>query len=203
VNTRPERPSSRERLLDATVTLMRVKGPTGSGTKQILDAAAAPRGSFYFHFPEGKDQLVLESLERASAATAKSLDEAFVNDTQDLRAQIKAYFAAIAADLVASDYRLGCAVGATTLETASTTPTFQLATASAFLSWTSTLTTRLRARGLTPERAAATADALVSAMEGATMLARARRDPAPLAHAADVLALSIEAASTGQESCID
>src|SRR4051812_6112406 len=67
--------STRERLIDATVSLMRTKGAAASGTKEILELAGAPRGSFYHHFPNGKDQLVLAALERAAAATLLSLTE--------------------------------------------------------------------------------------------------------------------------------
>jgi hypothetical protein len=53
------------------------------------------------------------------------------------------------------------------------------------------LTDRLVERGLPSDRAAALADTIVAAMEGATMLARAHRSPTPLRNTADVLKIAI------------
>ena len=184
---------TRERLLDATVTLMRSRGAAASGTKAILDLAEAPRGSFYFHFPEGKDQLVLAALERAAAATLASFETALADDDGDLADQVRAIFDAIEGDLIAHDYSPGCAVAATTAESASTSTEFQLAVSAAFTSWTTSLARRLGERGVAPERAAALADSIVAAMEGATMLARAHRSATPLHNAADILRLAIQA----------
>jgi TetR/AcrR family transcriptional repressor of lmrAB and yxaGH operons len=185
--------STRERLIEATVSLMRTKGAAASGTKEILDLAEAPRGSFYFHFPEGKDQLVLASLERAAAATLLSLKEPLADDEGNLGDQVRAIFDAIETELVANDYAPGCAVAATTVESAATSPQFQQAVSTAFTTWTSALTRRLTQRGLSPDRAAALADAIVAATEGATVLARAHRNPAPLRNAALILQLAIDA----------
>ena len=189
--TTETQPTTRERLIDATVTLMRTKGAAASGTKEILDLAQAPRGSFYFHFPEGKDQLVLEALERAAAATRASLTEALADDSGDLGGQVRAIFEAIEAELLTEDYAPGCAVGVTTLESASSSERFQHAVDEAFTTWTSTLTGRLVQHGLSAESAAALADTVVAAMEGATMLARARRSPLPLRRTAAVLDIAI------------
>ena len=183
-----DRPGSRERLLGAAVELLRVKGPTASGTTEILTRAAAPRGSFYFHFPDGKDQLVAEAVQRAGAATGASLRVALADRTVPLPRRVASFLEAVAAELVAEDYQRGCAVGVTALEVAATSEMLREATQSAFDSWTSVLTDALFAEGLEPERSAALADTVVAVLEGATMLARSRRDPAPLRRAAHCVA---------------
>ena len=187
------RPGSRERLLDAAADLLRVKGPTASGTKEILASAEAPRGSFYFHFPDGKDQLVAEAVARAGAATRRSLDAALADRSAPLPERIDAYFKAVARALVDDQYRAGCAVGATALEAAGTSPALRSATAEVFASWTRSVAGALAAEGLPAERAAALADAVVAALEGGTMLARSRRDTAPLLHVAGALAALVAA----------
>ena len=74
---------------------MRTKGAAATGTQEILELAAAPRGSFYHHFPEGKDQLVLEALDRAAAATLAGLTSALADDEAGLADQVTAVFTAI------------------------------------------------------------------------------------------------------------
>lgn len=176
--------------MNAAIELLRVKGPTASGTKEILAHADAPRGSFYFHFPNGKDQLLAEAVQRAGAATRTALETALANPIP-LPRRIQAFLEAVASALVADDYRLGCAVGATALEAAATSDVLHEATATVFASWTSTLTDALSSEELPPDRAAELADTVVAALEGATMLARSRRDPAPLVHVASAMAALI------------
>ena len=56
---------TRARLLDATLDLVEAGGYSGAGLNQVIAASGAPRGSLYFHFPGGKDQLVGEALAAA------------------------------------------------------------------------------------------------------------------------------------------
>lgn len=192
--TRSDRPGSRERLLDATVELLRLKGPTASGTKEILERADAPRGSFYFHFPNGKDQLVAEAVTRAAAATATAMTQALRDRTVGLPERIEALLTAVADDLAGHDYGPGCAVAATTLDTAATTPALRQVTATAFASWASLLTQELTTEGIPADHATALADSVIAGLEGATMLARARLDTAPLLHVAATLRTAATAA---------
>lgn len=187
-------PSTRERLLTAAVRLLRTKGPAASGTKEMLDVAGAPRGSFYFHFPDGKDQLVAEALHRAAATTGDAIAAALSDHSVGLPERIERLLLGIADELVAEDYRLGCAVGATTLQTAATTPALRQVAETAFASWTATLTDHFTAEGIASGEALALADSVVAGMEGATMLARARHDTAPLRHAAATLRTAVAAA---------
>ena len=84
----------------------------------------------------------------------------------------------------------------TTLETAATSPA---------ISVPSLPRSRLgRRRSLTASpneagagRAVALADAVVAGLEGATILARARRDTTPLRNTARMLAISVKAATSG------
>lgn len=190
----PDRPSSRERLLDATIQLLRAKGPTASGTKEMLDTADAPRGSFYFHFPDGKDQLVAQALHRAAAATGDAITAALADHSVGLPERVERLVLDIADDLVADNYQLGCAVGATALEVAATTPKLRQATEAAFASWTATLVAHFVQEGIIPAQATALADSVVAGMEGATMLARTRHDTAPLQHVAATLRTAVAAA---------
>lgn len=135
---------------------------------------------------------MLEALERAAAATLATIEEALTDDDGDLAAQIRAVFDAIESDLVEHDYTQGCAVAVTTMESASASEKFQRAVFHAFGTWTSALVNRLTRHGLPEDQAAALADAIVAAMEGATVLARAHRSPTPLRNAAAMLAVTIE-----------
>ena len=56
------KPSTRERILQAGVAQFQAQGYHGVGVAAILEEARAPKGSFYHHFPGGKEQLAVEAL---------------------------------------------------------------------------------------------------------------------------------------------
>src|SRR3954453_13994047 len=47
---------TRQRIVEAGADLLRLKGYSGTGVKEIVAAAQAPFGSLYHHFPGGKEQ---------------------------------------------------------------------------------------------------------------------------------------------------
>ena len=57
--------STRQRMVDSTAHLLQERGYFGTGIRDILDRSAAPRGSMYFHFPGGKEQLAVEAVRQS------------------------------------------------------------------------------------------------------------------------------------------
>ena len=53
---------TRTRLIDAGAELFSRQGYAATGVKQIVEAARAPFGSVYHHFPGGKEQLTAEAV---------------------------------------------------------------------------------------------------------------------------------------------
>ena len=170
---------TRDRLLNSTVRLLKKQGPSATGTAEILATAGAPRGSFYFHFPDGKDQLVQEAVKAAGDETGALIGEVF-SQIAPLQDRLVRYFEVIADDLESSGYEFGCAVGATTLDIAATNPVTRGIADGAFAGWTATVSTAAIEAGLDAGRAGDLASAFVGSIEGATMLARAAHSREPL-----------------------
>lgn len=57
------KPATRERIIRAAVRLFQAHGYHGAGLADILVLAEAPKGSLYHHFPGGKEDLALATLE--------------------------------------------------------------------------------------------------------------------------------------------
>lgn len=188
------RTPTRERLIDATVELLRLKGPTAAGTNEILARAVAPRGSFYFHFPDGKSQLLVEAVGRAAEVTRRAVFTSASDGSVSLPERVEMFFGAVSDELVADDYELGCAVGATVLEASATSPDLRAASQAAFASWTSVWTEHLMAEGIARERAEQLADTIIAGVEGATMMAKASRDVAPLERVGAAVSAAVAAA---------
>src|SRR5687768_11075928 len=77
----PRVSDSRERLIDTAAQLMWQQGYHATGLNQIVQESGAPKGSLYFHFPGGKEQLCVEALKTAGRRITEGLEKSFVRTT--------------------------------------------------------------------------------------------------------------------------
>jgi AcrR family transcriptional regulator len=171
----------RERIVYETAQHLRRAGVGGTGLRQVVADAGAPRGSLQHYFPGGKDQLVGEALGWAGTWAAARVEEHVARMRRPTPARL---FAAIvedwAADLESRDFERGCPVAAAVVDCADTNATVREAAASALQTWQRPITAALVTMGRDPRRAQALSTLMLCALEGAIVLARAQRDTAPL-----------------------
>ncbi|WP_219412837.1 TetR/AcrR family transcriptional regulator [Pseudonocardia nigra] len=166
-------------MLDAAGELFRTRGYHATGLNQIVEAGKAPKGSLYFHFPGGKEQLAAEAMREAAARVQERLTEA-VADAPDAETAIGAVVDALAAELVATDFRAGCPLATVALDAAAQSETIAVACRAGYASWRAAVAALLARGGVPAERAAELATVVLAAIEGALLLARTDRDDAPL-----------------------
>jgi AcrR family transcriptional regulator len=171
--------ATRERILQTSAELFRRQGFAGTGVKQIVAEASAPFGSIYHFFPGGKEQLGEEVI-RSSGALYGQLIDLFYTPDADPVAATRDFFAAAAETLRQTDYADACPIATVALEVSSTSEPMREACAEVFEDWTATMAARLAASGLTPGGARALALSLICSLEGAFVLARARRSTEPV-----------------------
>ncbi|MFC9440232.1 TetR/AcrR family transcriptional regulator [Nocardia sp. NPDC057030] len=166
---------TRSRLISATRELVEKHGYFGAGLNQIIETSGAPRGSLYFHFPGGKDQLVAEALAQAGGEISALIDAIEPGDTAAAAISV---LGALGDRLAASDWHQGCPVATVTLDVSAANDVIQAECATAYAAWEEALRIRLRADG----RADADdmAASILAMIEGALLLARAQRSRAPL-----------------------
>jgi TetR/AcrR family transcriptional repressor of lmrAB and yxaGH operons len=179
---------TRERMVEATGHLLQTQGYFGTSVKDILAASEAPRGSFYFHFPGGKEELACAALQ-ASGQRWRETVLAAAATSDEPGAAIRAVCDALATSLVESDYHRGCPLATAALEAAASSDAIQEVCASHFSGWHALLEARLSQLGVSEAMRPALATLILSAVEGAQLLARAHRSPEPLRQVGDVLAV--------------
>jgi len=184
---------TRDRIVDASAELFRRQGYPATGVKQIVAAAQAPFGSVYHFFPGGKEQLGAEAI-RHSGALYEQLIPAVFDPALDVVSATRDFFAAAAAHLVATDYEDACPIATVALEISSSSEPLREACAEVFESWIATGAQRYEAAGLTAERSRELTIAMIAALEGAFVLARASRSTEPLEIAGGLMAGAIQAA---------
>ncbi|MEV8632276.1 TetR/AcrR family transcriptional regulator [Streptosporangium sp. NPDC051023] len=182
---------TRGRLLGATQDLIESGGYFGAGVNQVLEASGAPRGSLYFHFPGGKDQLVGESVRRAGHEIGRMVRE-LAETVPDTAGLVAGVLALLGDRLEASGWRKGCPVATVALEMAAVSDPLQEVCSEVYGSWEETLRDRLAADGH-PEPAD-TAATLLALVEGALLLAKAHRSREPLDRVARRVAVLLQGA---------
>lgn len=145
---------------------------------QIVRESKAPRGSIYFHFPDGKEQLVVEALRAAGSVMTANISEALGH--RDTVTAIKRFVASYANEMEASNFHHGCPIATVALEAASVSPAIREVCAAVFAEWENLLAARLERDGFDRRAARKFAVITLSLLEGAMVLCRARRTTGPL-----------------------
>lgn len=179
-------PDTRSRIVATAADLYWRHGLRGIGLQQILAASSAPKGSLYFHFPHGKDQLALEALGKAGDVVTRSLRRALIEDPATGDA-VAAFTMAFAEKFAESDFELGCPLATATLEADGSQSQIRSMAAETFTTWQTDIAAHLAARGYSAAPADRLASFAISGIEGALIVARATRSRDPLDTAAEML----------------
>ena len=173
------RTDTRQRMLDTAADLFQTQGYHATGLTQLTTAGGAPKGSLYFHFPGGKEQLAAEAVRLSSERTGAML-EATLRDAPDPATGIDRAVDALAGFLAGSDFQRGCPLATVALDAAAASEPIREACSKGYASWHGVLGEYLAGQGLSAERAGELATIVLAAIEGGLLLARTRRDLAPL-----------------------
>lgn len=182
---------TRATIVDTASRLLRRQGYAATGLNQIVDDSGAPKGSLYFHFPGGKDELVAAALGHAADAWRAELLASLGGET-DLAKSLILVGDRLAHELEISGFTHGCPLATVTLEAAATNPALHAVVSDRYTVLETEIARRLVAAGLPEPRARANALMLLSALEGALLLARAHKDASILRTVAAQLAASVK-----------
>jgi AcrR family transcriptional regulator len=166
---------TRDRFLTATNESFRRRGYNGTSLKHVTAAAQAPTGSLYHFFPGGKDELAAEVI-TTSGAAYRELFEAIADAAASPGDAVSDFFDGAALVLEETLFIDPCPIGTVAREVASTNEPLRAATERVFQSWVDAAATRLAAAGVDNEEAERLATAMIAALEGSFVLARAKRD---------------------------
>ncbi len=169
----------RAALVQTAMRLFRRQGYASTGLQQIVDESGAPRGSLYHYFPAGKDALGAAAVELAGERMHRKLVELAERHAEP-RAFLRAYCETMAGWMAESEFRSGCPIATTLLETAPQSPSITTAGAHAIDRWIDVIAGVLQRAGGTRAEARRRAQLLIAAMEGALILSRVRRSTRPI-----------------------
>jgi TetR/AcrR family transcriptional repressor of lmrAB and yxaGH operons len=177
---------SKGKTLAAAAKLFRQQGYHGTALHDILAASGSPRGSLYFHFPGGKEQIGDAALALSAEAVRQGIVKA-AETSEDAEIFLVRIVRSMAADLQRSDYKEGCPIATTALETSAQVEVLGTATRNAFQKWELEIKRGLFRFGIPAGDADLAATMILSQLEGALLLARTYRSLEPIHRAEQAL----------------
>jgi AcrR family transcriptional regulator len=177
-------------MLISAAEVMRERGAAGVTIDEVLSRSGAPRGSVYYHFPDGRNQILAEALRYAGDAITADIDEAAGRGAMVLLRQFVEFWEGLLAE---SDFNAGCPVVAAAIGCPDDEVQLTADAGRIFGHWRAALTRAFVAEGFPESDADSLAVMAIAALEGAVVLCRSTRSTDPLHKVDDQLEFLIKA----------
>jgi TetR/AcrR family transcriptional repressor of lmrAB and yxaGH operons len=194
----PLEAGTRDRLIAAMTDALRRRGLHGIGLTELLQAAGAPKGVLYHHFPGGKTELAIAAIDRVVERMTGGLDQLLAT-TPDPLAAMRQWIRGATERLQRTGFESGCPLATVALESTPEDKALREALARAFARVRERIAQGLRAAGMPAERADGVAALMVAAYEGGLLQARVAHSIEPVQRITDTL-LALLPASPTQEN---
>ena len=165
-------------MIEAASELFGQRGYHATAFSDVIEASGAPRGSIYFHFPNGKQELAREATALAGDEIEETVAQA-ASQADGPGSLIRALAEGMVERLEASDYKHGCSIATMVLELAPYDQELTVEFDKVFARWRAALVGSFETWGIAPEQGVVLADLVMSAFEGALILSRAARSSEP------------------------
>lgn len=166
-------------MIVTTAELLELQGYHATGLNQVTKESATPKGSLYFHFPGGKEELAAEAILMAGAEIREKI-EVTLNSADQVGEAISAFVLMLARELNDSDFRKGCPVATVAMETSATNERLRQTCEQVYLSWFALVEQRLISAEFSTAEAKAWTTLVWAAVEGSLLLSRTYRSTEPL-----------------------
>lgn len=164
---------TRKSLIETTARLLMNQGYNATGLNQITQLSGAPKGSLYYHFPEGKEQLACEAI-RYTQDKARSEMMKVLQSTADPVEAIQRMLD-LMIEQFDKDEVIGVPIGIIAHETAKSNETIRQACSNAYECWGVELKKKFVSSGLAEEEAQELAIMINSMVEGAAIMSMTQK----------------------------
>lgn len=183
--------STRELIIESTAYLLQQRGYVGTGINDIIEHSGAPKGSLYYHFPGGKEQLTIEAVQW----TNKNVT-AFIRNNltkyDDAIESIKQFILDSASRFDEDNYFQGVPITALVLETASVSENLRSACQEVFDNWSKEFANKLMSYGYEMEQARELGTTINIMIQGAFVMSLAKKDSKSFIAIAETVPLLLE-----------
>ncbi len=191
--------SARDQIIATTCELLDLQGYCATGLNEIIRASGRPKGSLYYYFPGGKEELTEEALEHVGRLVLGRI-ETHLRAVGPPGDAIGGFIRLVAQNVEAAEYKAGGPITTVALETAATSERLRLCCERIYAAWHEAFRRKLVGGGVQPERTEDLATLTLAALEGGILLCRTQRSRRPLEQVASALQTLIEHLSSGAEA---
>jgi TetR/AcrR family transcriptional regulator, lmrAB and yxaGH operons repressor len=188
--TATKRGGTRTKMLVSAAEVLRECGAAGLTIDAVLARSGAPRGSVYYHFPNGRSQILAEALRFSGESITATIDRAVERGAKVLLRGFIEYWEDL---LTEAGFAAGCPVVAAAIGSAD--DDLELAAQAGVIleRWSAAMTRAFVADGFTDADAASLAVMSIASLEGAIVLCRSTHSTVPLRQVGEQLEFLIKA----------
>jgi TetR/AcrR family transcriptional repressor of lmrAB and yxaGH operons len=169
----------REQILQTTCDLLEKQGYHGTGLNEIVKESGAPKGSLYYYFPEGKEQITAEAVLHSGRVVSERIRTGLTTSSSAPKA-IHDFILLIAENVERSSYSAGGPLATVAMETATKSERINLACREAYGMLQAAFREKLLESGFPKIKAEELAAFIVASIEGGIILSRASHTADPL-----------------------
>ncbi len=181
---------TKKRIIEAAWKLLEERGFHATSINEIVAHSNAPKGSIYYYFPGGKDQIAAEAIAAAGDKTAERILEN-LKDTVKISEGISDFVRRVADQMEKSGYAAGSPLSVVAVETSTIEGPVNAACKAAYEKMIRVFTDVLVAHAFNVEEAALWAEQIVITLEGGILLGRTFHSREPLVRAGKYLARAL------------
>lgn len=182
---------TRQKIVATTSNLLERQGYHATGLNQIVKESGTPRGSLYYYFPEGKEELAIEAVTQRMTQMADHTRH-FLGEIDDAAEAIHALFLKLASSMEKQACGTGAPIAAVALEASNSSERLRQACAAGYQGFEDVLAAKLVMSGFSAEKAQSLATTINAGIEGAMIMSRTKQDVGILVNMANDLKTLIE-----------
>ena len=171
--------TTRQLIIEKTSELLDRQGYAATGLNQIVAASETPRGSLYYYFPAGKEELAAEAI-GYKARQLSEHERRSLTANDDAVEAIYRFVLSLADQAESQRCTAGAPIAAVALETSTTHERLQQACQAAYKLLQEPFEEKLLVGGFAPARAHALAVTISATLEGGFVLSRTEHTSQPL-----------------------
>ncbi|HSL28933.1 MAG TPA: TetR/AcrR family transcriptional regulator [Anaerolineales bacterium] len=171
--------NAREKILQTTCDLLERQGFHGTGLNEIVKESGAPKGSLYYYFPDGKEQITAEAVLQSGRVVSERIRNGLQASVSASKA-IHDFILLVAEHVERSGFAAGSPLTAVAMETATQSERINLACREAYGMLQAAFKVKLLESGFSSSRAEDLSTFITASIEGGIILSRTAHTADPL-----------------------
>ena len=179
---------AKNRILETAARLFQRQGYHATGLNQIVVESGTPKGSLYYYFPNGKEELAVAAIGLIRDEIEMRIRQ-FLAGIDDPSDAIQAMIREMAKEFDEPEYIIHCTVSLLTLEVSLLSEPLRLACMECVEAWERAFAEKLEQSGCDAQRSRELGILMQSMIDGAMISSLGKRSMEPLLHVAEQIPL--------------